>query len=147
MVARLTRLHRRYKLLWLSCLVSSILSATVPGIVAAFKVAPALKDSGSRWGLAGYAVVVLCIAGIIVWRALSKKYANKLPWALSAVIWAWALAGTLFLLRNVIDEALLITFVFATGATVAFVLSCLTDMFEAMAAQVREELKIAKIKE
>ena len=147
MQTRLTRQFRRYKLLWLACLILSVVSAIAPGVVAAIKVAPALKDSGSKWGLAGYAVVIICIAALVVWRALSKKYASKLPWALSAMIWMWALTAVLFALQKIIDEALLITFVFAIGASVAVVLSCLTDLFGALAKQTGEELKIRKIKE
>ena len=86
MVARLTRLRRRYKLLKWLCLISSLISAIVPGMAAAIKVAPSLKDTGSKWGLAGYAVVIVCIAALIIWRALSKTYANNLPWALNATI-------------------------------------------------------------
>lgn len=147
MVARLTRLRRRYKLLGAACFVLSLISAIVPGTVAAIKVAPKLKDTGSRWGLAGYAIVIVCIAGLIVWRALSKKYASKLPWALSATIWMWALTAVLFALQKIIDEALLLTFVFAIGASVAFVLSSLTDLFKMLEKQVSEDLKIQKIKE
>jgi Na+/melibiose symporter-like transporter len=121
--------------------------ATVPGAVAAIKVAPSLKDTGSKWGLAGYALVIVGIAALIIWRALSKKYASKLPWALSAMIWMWALAGVLFALKKIIEEAALISFVFAIGASVAFVLSSLTDLFKMLEKQVSEDLKIAKIKE
>ena len=147
MVTRLTRLRRRYKLLKWLCLISSLISATVPGVAAAIKVAPSLKDTGSRWGLAGYALVIVGIAALIIWRALSKKYASKLPWALSAMIWMWALAGVLFALKKIIEEAALISFVFAIGASVAFVLSSLTDLFKMLEKQVSEDLKIAKIKE
>ena len=147
MVVRLQRLRRRYRLLWLFSFVLSIISAIVPGAVAAIKVAPKLKDTGSRWGLAGYAIVIICIAALIVWRALSKKYANRLPWAISATIWMWALTAVLFALQKIIDEALLITFVFAIGTSVAFVLSCLTDLFGTLAKQASEDLKIAKMKE
>lgn len=139
--------YRRLKLLQWSCFILSIISATVPPFVAALKVAPILKDAGSKWGLAGYAVFILAIAGIIVWRGLSKKYAHKLPWALSVGILAWGLTALLFSLQRIIDEALYIAFVFALGASVAFVLSCLTDLFKALSAQVREEWKIQKMKE
>lgn len=147
MTARLTRLRRRYKILKWVCLLSSLISAIVPGTLAAIKVAPKLKDAGSRWGLAGYAVIILCIAGLIIWRALSKKYASKLPWALSPTILMWALVAMLFALRKIIDEALLITLVFAIGMSVAFVLSFLTDLFGTLAGQADEELKIQRIKE
>lgn len=147
MVVRLTRLRRRYSLLKWLCLISSLIAATVPGAMAAIKVAPSLKDTGSKWGLAGYALVIVGIAALIIWRALSKKYASKLPWALSAMIWMWALAGVLFALKKIIEEAALISFVFAIGASVAFVLSSLTDLFKTLEKQVSEDLKIAKIKE
>ena len=139
--------YRRLKLLQWFCFILSVASATVPPFVAALKVAPVLKDAGSKWGLAGYAVFVLAIAGLIVWRGLSKKYASKLPWAMSVAILAWGLAALLFSLQKIIDEALYISFMFAIGASVAFVLSCLTDLFKTIAAQVREEWKIQKIKE
>ena len=147
MLLRLTRQYKRYKLLWLGCLVLSVASAIVPGVVAAIKVAPALKDSSSRWGLAGYAVVIIAIAAIIIWRALSKKYAPKLPWALSAVIWMWALTGVLFALQKIIDEAVYISFVFALGTSGALVLSSLADLFALLSKQTAEEIKIRKIKE
>jgi Na+/melibiose symporter-like transporter len=147
MVARLTRLRRRYKLLKWLCLIFSLISATVPGVAAAINVAPSLKDADSKWGLAGYALVIVGIAALIIWRALSKKYASKLPWALSAMIWMWALTGVLFALKKIIEEAALISFVFAIGASVAFVLSSLTDLFKMLEKQVSEDLKIAKIKE
>lgn len=147
MVTRLTRLRRRYRLLKWLCLIFSLIAATVPGVVAAIKVAPSLKDAGSKWGLAGYALVIVGIAALIIWRALSKKYASKLPWALSATIWMWALAGVLFALKKIIEEAALISFVFAIGASVAFVLSSLSDLFKMLERQAREDLQIAKIKE
>ena len=146
MLARLTRLRRRYKVLKIACFVLSIISAVAPGVVAAIKVAPKLKDVGSRLGLAGYAVVIICIAGMIIWGALSKKYASKLPWALSAMIRMWALDAVLFALQKIIDEAVLITLVFAIGTSIAFVLSSLTDLFKMLEKQVSEDLKIQKIK-
>ena len=76
MVVRLTRLRRRYSLLKWLCLIFSLISAIVPGTAAAIKVAPSLKDVGSRLGLAGYALVIVGIAALIIWRALSKKYAS-----------------------------------------------------------------------
>lgn len=147
MVTRLTRLRRRYRLLKWLCLIFSLIAATIPGVVAAIKVAPSLKDAGSKWGLAGYALVIVGIAALIIWRALSKKYASKLPWALSATIWMWALSGVLFALKKIIEEAALISFVFAIGASVAFVLSSLSDLFKMLERQAREDLQIAKIKE
>lgn len=144
---QLQRRFRTYKTLQWTCFALSLIAATVPGVIAAFKVAHVVKDGGSRAGLAGYAVCILCIAGLIIFRALSKKYSSKLPWALSAVIWAWALTILLFTLQKVIDEALYITFVFAIGTSVAFLLSCLNDIFCTLASQVREEYKMQKMKE
>jgi Na+/melibiose symporter-like transporter len=144
---KLQRKYRRLKLLRWSCFILSIISATVPPFAAALKVAKIIPDKAGKWGLAGYAVAILSIAGLIVWRGLSKKYAAKLPWALGVCILAWGLAALLFSLRNIIDEAVYISFVFAIGASVAFVLSLLTDLFDALAAHVREDYKIQKLKE
>jgi Na+/melibiose symporter-like transporter len=144
---KLQRKYRRYKLLRWSCLILSIISATVPPFTAALQVAKIIPDKAGKWGLAGYAVFVLAIAALIVWRGLSKKYAPKLPWALGVAILAWGLAAFLFSMRKVIDEAVYISFVFALGASGALVLSFLSDLFNTLATQVREEYKIQKIKE
>lgn len=144
---QLQRKYRTYKLLHWGCFVLSIISATVPAFAAALKVAKVIPDKTGRWELAGYAVFILAFAGLIVWRGLSKKYAHKLPWALGVCILAWGMAAFLFTLRNIINESVYITFVFALGASGAFVLSCLTDLFEVLAKQVEEEYKIRKIKE
>ncbi len=144
---KLLRKYRTFKLLRWGCFILSIISATVPPFAAALKVAKIIPDKAGKWGLAGYAVFILVIAGLIVWRGLSKKYAHKLPWALGVCILAWGLAAFLFTLRNIIDESVYITFVFALGASGAFVLSCLTDLFETLANQVREEWKMQKHKE
>jgi Na+/melibiose symporter-like transporter len=147
MVVRLTRIYKRYKLCEWACFAASIMSAALPGVAEAIKVAKVLNTSEAKWGLAGYAVIIICIAGIIIWRSLGKKFAHKLPWALSAAVWTWAITGAIFALKGIIDNALLITFMFAIGATVAFVLSCLSDLFKTLAAHAKEDLQIAKIKE
>lgn len=144
---KLQRKYRTYKLLHWGCFVLSIISATVPAFAAAIKVAKVIPNKTGRWELAGYAVFILALAGMIVWRGLSKKYAHKLPWALGVCILAWGLAAFLFTLKNIINESVYITFVFALGASGAFVLSCLTDLFDMLAKQVEEEYKIRKIKE
>ena len=130
-----------------ACFVLSVLSASVPGVIAAIKVAPVLKDTGSRRGLAAYAVILLMISGLIIWRGLSKKYAHKLPWALSVSILSWGLVVLLTSLQRIISEALYISLAFAMGATVALMLSALCDLCGILAANVREEIKIQRIKE
>ena len=57
-----------------------------------------------------------------------------------------ALDAVLFALQKIIDEAVLITLVFAIGTSIAFVLSSLTDLFKMLEKQVSEDLKIQKIK-
>ena len=144
---RLKRIYRRYKALRTICFILSVEAAVAPSVLAAIKVAPVLKDTGSRWGLAGYAVIILVLAGLIIWRGLSKKYAHKLPWALSVSILSWGLVALLTSLQRIISQALYISIAFAIGATVALVLSVLCDLFSTLAANVREELKIQRIRE
>lgn len=144
---KLLRKYRTYKLLRWGCLILSIVSVTVPPFAAALKVAKVIPDKAGKWGLAGYAVFLLAVAGLIVWRGLSKKYAPKLPWALGVSILAWGLSAFLFSLRKIIDESVYISFVFALGASGALVLSYLSDLFETLSEHVREEYKIQKLKE
>ena len=143
----LQRKYRLYKFTQWGCFFASIISATVPPIAAAINVAPALKDNTSKLVLAGYAVFILVLVGLIVWRGLSKKLAHKIPWALGVGILAWGLTALLFSLQKIIDNALYIAFMFAIGATVAFVLSIIADLFKMLAAHVKEEWMIQRIKE
>ena len=119
----------------------SIVFATLPGIVTAFRVAPSVEGAAPKIGLAGYAVFLVAVGILIVLHSLGKTFAHKLPWATIACVVSWILLFLLISLQNIIDQAVIISGAFALGCTIAFVLSSASLIFKAVADICDDELK------
>ena len=144
------RLDRKYKwcrwLQWIT-LVFSVIISIAPGATVAIKVARVLKDdTKAKWGLAGFAVFILLIAVLIVLRALDKKFAHKLPWALQAMIWMWVMTIIIYALQKIIVQAAQISLALAIGTSAAFVLSLASEIFKTTADGDLLEYKAGKVK-
>lgn len=135
-------LEKRYKVCkWLELIsfILSIVFAVVPGIAAAFHVAPAVKGVGPKMGLAGYAMFLVAVGVLIVLNSLGKAFAHKLPWVLTALVSSWILAFLLISLRSIIDQAVIIAVAFAIGCSAAFIMSSASLLFKAVANMTSDE--------
>lgn len=145
--ATLKRLDRRYKackiLKWL-LLVMSIICAVCPAVVVAFKIAPSVPKVKPSVGIASFALFILAIGLIFVIRGLEKRYAHKLPWATTALLWAWVLYCFLFAMEKVIAQSVQISLALAIGASVAFVLSLGSELCRVIEKNAEEEYKRLK---
>ena len=146
----LKSLNAKYKwcrwLQWITLVLSVMVSVT-PGTTVAIKVARVLKeDAKAKWSLAGFAIFILCVAVLIVLRALDKKFAHKLPWALQAALWMWVMTIVIYALQKIIVQAAQISLALAIGTSAAFVLSLVSDVFKVIADGLKEEYKIRRIK-
>ena len=139
MLVKLEKRYKHCKIMQWAAFVLSIVFAVVPGIVTAFRVAPAVKGVGPAIGLAGYALFTVAIGVLIVMRSLGKAFAHKMPWALSAMACSWVLAFLLICLKDTINQAVVIAVAFALGCTAAFVLSSASLLFKAIADMTRDE--------
>lgn len=138
----LIALNRRYKIYrWIQHITFwvSIGIAVVPGIVEAFKIAPFVKGALPKIGLAGYALFLVAVGVLIVLRALGKRFAHKIPWAISAAAASWVLFLVLLSLKSIINEATAIAFAFATGTGAAVILSSVSEIFKVLANITSEE--------
>ena len=140
----LTRLEKRYKglrwaqhiLFWLS-----IISATAPVTITAFKVGIIYKagNSEGRVALAGYAVFVIAVGVLLMAKGLREKFRDKLPWATTATIGAWVLTGFINAIRTIVDDTFYISLALAIGCTVAAVLSSISDLCKTQADALEDE--------
>lgn len=138
----LTDLEKRYKRLrWAQWIlfVCSIISAILPAVIVAFRVAPRFKSTESRWGLAGFAVVILVVGAVLMTWGLISKYKDKLPWALIATVGAWILYLLIWSIQKIAEDALFITLALAIGCSVALVMGAVSDSCKAQADGIEQE--------
>ncbi len=138
------KLETRYKRLrWAQWIlfISSILSAIVPAVTVALRVALTIKDSGRQISLAGFAVVILAIGALLMTWGLIAKYKDKLPWALLATVGAWIMTLLLWSLQKIIEDALFISLALAIGCTAALIMSSVSDFCKVQADGIEEEYR------
>ncbi len=138
----LKKFERQYKvckvLKWI-LLIVSIISAVCPAIVVAFKIAPSFPRVSPQVGISGFAAVIVVIGLIFVLRGLEKRYAHKLPWATSALLWSWILYFSIYALKKIIVQSEQISLALSIGVSVAFVLSLGSELCRALEKTAREE--------
>ena len=135
-------LEKRYKVLkWIQYItfVMSIVSCTVPLIIACFRVVPAVKSGEERWSIVGVAAVITSVILLIVLRSLVRKVIDKLPYTLVVLVSVVVMLIAAICLKRIIDDAIAVLWVAAISCAVAFVLE-LTSMFcKIMADNTKEE--------
>jgi hypothetical protein len=138
----LTDLEKRYKRLrWAQWIlfVCSIISAILPAVIVAFRVAPRLANVESRVGIAGFAVVILVIGVVLMARGLIVKYREKLPWALLATVGAWILFLLIWSVQKIAEDAMFISLALAIGCSVALIMGAVSDSCKASADGIEQE--------
>ena len=138
----LTDLEKRYKRLrWAQWIlfVCSIISAILPAVIVAFRVAPKLANAESRVGLAGFAVVILVIGAILMTWGLIMKYRDKLPWALLAAVGSWILYFLILSIQKIAEDAMFISLALAIGCSVALIAGSISDFCKAQADGIEQE--------
>ena len=144
---KLAKLDRRYKcykvLKWVLGIVS-IAVAVIPAICVAVTVAPSIPRVPISVGITGAAAFVLGVGLIFIIRGLEKRYAHKLPWATSALLWTWVLYCLIFSLGKVIVQIEQVSLALALGVSAAFVLSLGSELCRVLAAATKDEYERLK---
>ena len=138
----LTNLEKRYKRLrWAQWIlfVCSIISAILPAVIVAFRVAPRLANVESRVGLAGFAVVIIAIGAALMARGLIVKYRDKLPWALLATVGSWIMFLLIWSIQKIAEDAMFISLALAIGCSVALIMGAVSDFCKAGADGIEQE--------
>lgn len=131
--------YKRYKLTQYICFALSILCCIVPAIIAALKIAPAIKTTESKIALGGVAVVMVAIIVLTVCRSLIRKYIAKLPYTLTVLIAVGSMLLIVIGLEKIIDDAKAILLVGVIGAAAGFVFELISMYCESMAQYIKEE--------
>lgn len=138
----LTDLEKRYERLrwgqWI-LFACSIISAILPAVISAFRVAPKLQNTESKVGLAGFAVVILVIGAILMTWGLIAKYRDKLPWALTATVGSWILYFLIWSIQKIAEDAMFISLALAIGCSVALITGAISDFCKASADGIEQE--------
>ena len=135
----MTKQYKRYKFTQYIFLAVSILCCIVPAIVAAFKIAPAIKTTESKIALGGVAVVMVAIIVLTVCRSLIRKYIAKLPYTLTVLIVVGSMLLIVIGLEKIIDDAKAILLVSVIGAAAGFAFELASMYYESMAQYIKEE--------
>lgn len=138
----LSALEKRYKRLrWAQWILFflSIIVAALPAVIVARLVALRFESAKEGWSLAGFAVIILGIGALMIFRGLVRKLTDKIPWALGAAIGGWIMTVAFVSLRNIIDDALYISMALAIGCTVAVIMSSVSDLCKALADGIEDE--------
>lgn len=136
---RMNRKYKTYKVIKWASLICSIISAILPAVLVAIKVAPSFPHVSVGVGVASVGAFVLALGLIFIIRGLEKRYGKHLPWATTTVLWSWVLWGMIFATQKVIAQAAQISLALAIGASVAFVLSLVSDLFKVLEKTIKEE--------
>lgn len=131
--------YKRYKWAQYICFATSILCCLVPAIVAAVRIAPAMKTTESKWALGGVAFVMVAIIALVVCRSLIRKYISKLPYTLTVLIVIGSILLTVIGLEKIIDDAKAILLVGLIGAAAGFVFELASMYCKAMAHDIKDE--------
>lgn len=138
----LTDLEKKYKRLrWTQWIlfILSIITAITPAVIVAVRVAPRFESTESRWGLAGFAVVIISIGAILMLWGLIMKYRDKLPWLLLPTVISWLLFLLIWSIRKIADDAFFIALALAIGCSVAIIMSMISDFCKASADGIQQE--------
>lgn len=138
----LTDLEKKYKRLrWTQWIlfILSIITAITPAVIVAVRVAPRFESTESRWGLAGFAVVIISIGAILMLWGLIMKYRDKLPWLLLPTVISWLLFLLIWSIRKIADDAFFIALALAIGCSVAIIMSMISDFYKASADGIQQE--------
>lgn len=138
---RLTRRYKWCKVLKWVLLILSVAAAICPAIFVAVKVAPSFPKAEIGEMLASYALFILALGLIFIIRGLEKRYAHKLPWATTALVWSWVLYLMIHAVSKIIIQAEQIGLALAVGVSVAFVLSLGVELCESIVRSTEEEYK------
>ena len=142
--AALKKLERRYKrckVLKGVLLIVSVVVAVAPAVFVAVRVAPSFPKAKIGEGLATFAIFILAAGLIFVIRGLKKRYASKLPWATTTLLWSWVLFFLIYSLQSVISQARQISLALAIGVSVAFVLSLGSELCATLEKAAEDEYK------
>ena len=133
--------YKVYKWLQYISLTLSFLCCLVPSAVAAFKIAPKVKTTESKWALGGIAIFLLAIIVIVVFRSAIRKYITKIPYTLTVLVSVGAMLLMTICLEKIIDDAKAILFVSVIGAAAGFVFELVSMYCKTMADELKEEYR------
>lgn len=131
--------YKRYKWAQYICFAASILCCLVPAIVAAFRIAPAMKTTESKIALGGVAIFMVAVIALIVCRSLIRKYIAMLPYTLTVLLAVGAVLLALIGLEKIIDDAKAILLVGVIGAAAGFVFELASMYCKTMAREIKDE--------
>lgn len=138
----LTKLEKRYKgLRWAQHILFglSIVAAIAPCTVAVIKTGLVYKNEGAKWALGGYAIFVIAVGALLIFKGLRDKFSDKLPWSTGAVVGTWIMTGFIAAIKAIVEDALIISLVLAIGCSVAAVLGGISDLCKTQADALRDE--------
>ena len=140
----LTELEKRYKRYrwtqWILFAVS-IIAAVAPATIVTIRVGLRYKSAESGWSLAGFSIVIFGLGLALIMRGLFRKFADKIPWAMGAVVGSWILVLLLWSLQAIIEDALNIALALAIGSSVAIIVATISDFYKAQADGLEAEYK------
>jgi uncharacterized membrane protein YagU involved in acid resistance len=122
-------------------LILSVAVAIVPAIFVAVRVSPTFPKVTIGEGITTCAFFTLALGLIFIIRGLEKRYAHKLPWATTALIWSWALYLIIRALGKIIAQSEQISLALAVGISVSFVLSLGSELCKTIEHNTEEEYK------
>ena len=111
----------------------------MPAIVAAFRIAPAMKTTESKLALGGVAVFMVAIIVLIVCRSFIRKYIAMIPYTLTVLIAVGSILLIVIGLEKIIDDAKAILFVGVIGAAAGFVFELISMYCKSMARDIKDE--------
>ena len=133
--------RRKYRIAQYILFALSIISCLVPAIVAAFKVAPSVKSTGSKFALGGVAVFICGIIALIVFRNIVKKLIAKMPYTLAVLVTVGILLGFMLLIEKIVDDAIAILIVGVIGAGVGLLFELAAICCKARADELKDIYK------
>ena len=136
--------YKRYRIAQYILFVLSLISCLIPAVVAAFRVAPAVKSTESKIALGGVAVFFCGVIALIVLRNLVKKLIAKIPYTLAVLITVGILLIFMLFIEKIVDDAIVILIVGVVGAGVGLLFELASMWCKARADEIKDIYKMRR---